>query len=109
MNRRTFLALSVPLMARAAKLSDFRLGVTSDEIDEDLTVAVKFLREFNLNWAEIRNVWGKYNTDQPAEKIREARKIMDEHGVKLSALATPFFRGAVPMDDAALDREWKLL
>jgi sugar phosphate isomerase/epimerase len=109
MNRRNFLALSVPLLARAAKLSEFRLGVTSDEIDDDLTVAVKFLREFNLSWAEIRNISGKYNTELPVEKIREARKIMDEHGVKLSALATPFFRGSVPMDDAALDREWKLL
>jgi sugar phosphate isomerase/epimerase len=109
MNRRNFLALSAPLLARAAKLSEFRLGVTSDEIDEDLAVAVKFLREFNLSWTEIRNLWGKYNTDQPVEKIREARKIMDEHGVKLSALATPFFRGPVPVDDAALDHEWKLL
>jgi L-ribulose-5-phosphate 3-epimerase len=109
MNRRNFLALSVPLLARAASLSEFRLGVTSDEIDEDLAVAVKFLREFNLGWTEIRNLWGKYNTEQPVEKIREARKILDESGVKLSALATAFFRGPVPMDDAALDREWKLL
>jgi sugar phosphate isomerase/epimerase len=109
MHRRNFLALSLPLLARAANLSDFRLGVTSDEIDDDIAVAVKFLREFNLGWVEIRNIWGKYNTQQPVEKLREARKIMDEHGVKLSALATPFFRGPVPMDDVALDREWQLL
>jgi sugar phosphate isomerase/epimerase len=109
MHRRNFLALSVPLLARAANLSEFRLGVTSDEIDADVAVAVKFLRGFNLSWVEIRNIWGKYNTEQPVEKIREARKIMDEHGVKLSALATAFFRGPVPMDDVALDREWKLL
>jgi sugar phosphate isomerase/epimerase len=83
--------------------------VTSDEIDDDIAIAVKVLREFNLGWAEIRNIWGKYNTEQPVEKIREARRIMDEHGVKLSALATAFFRGPVPMDDVALDREWKLL
>ena len=109
MNRRHFLALPIPLLARAAKLSEFRLGVTSDEIDDDLAVAAKFLKEFNLGWAEIRNIWGKYNTELPVEKIREARKIMDEHGVKLSALATAFFRGPVPMDNTALDREWKLL
>ena len=109
MHRRNFLALSLPLLARAANLSDFRLGVTSDEIDDDIAVAATFLREFNLGWVEIRNIWGKYNTQQPVEKIREARKIMDEHGVKLSALATPFFRGPVPMDDVALDREWQLL
>jgi hypothetical protein len=104
MNRRNFLALSAPLLARAASLSEFRLGVTSDEIDEDPAVAVKFLREFNLGWAEVRNLWGKYNTEQPVEKIREARKIMDEYGVKLSALATAFFRGPVPMVVSALDR-----
>ena len=29
------------------------------------------LKEFGLKWAEIRNVYGKYNTEQPIEKIKD--------------------------------------
>ena len=93
----------------ALDLSKIRLGVTTDEIDEDALTAVKFLREFNLGWAEVRNVWGKYNTSQPIEKIHELRKIFDENQIKTSILGTGFFKVPLPDTDAALDTQWTLL
>jgi len=103
------LVRSVP----AATLSQVRLGVTTDEIDEDLLVAIRFLQRFGLSYAEIRNIWGKYNTVQPIDKIREAKGLLQEYGIKLSVLATPFFKIPLPADTPAgqqvLDEQWKLL
>jgi sugar phosphate isomerase/epimerase len=114
-SRRRFLATAAALaplakLAKAIPLAKFPLGVTTDEIDEDLKTALTFLREFGLEQAEIRNLWGKYNTAQPIEKIREARKMMDEYRVKTSILSTGFFKVPLPADkSAALDEQWALL
>ena len=117
LSRRSLLLTSTlgPLIGRltALELSKIRLGVTTDEIDEDAVTAVKFLREFNLGWAEVRNVWGKYNTAQPVEKIQELRKIFDEYQIKTSVLGTGFFKVMLPPETpegkAALDKQWTLL
>jgi L-ribulose-5-phosphate 3-epimerase len=116
LTRRQLLAASAltpsaltPWVLRAATLSQVRLGVTTDEIDDDLTTAASFLQSFGLGYAEVRTVWGKYNTAQPVEKIREARSILDAHKIRTSVLGTAFFRGEIPADTPALDKEWKLL
>ena len=117
LSRRNLLLTSMlgPFIGRlsALELSKIRLGVTTDEIDEDAVTAVKFLREFNLGWAEVRNVWGKYNTAQPVEKIQELRKIFDEYQIRTSVLGTGFFKVLLPPETpegkAALDQQWKLL
>src|SRR5215471_17404924 len=97
----------------AATLSQVRLGVTTDEIDEDLLTAARFLREFGLEYAEIRSIWGKYNTEQPAARIQEARQILDGEGIKTSVLGTAFFKIPLPPDTphgrGILDSQWALL
>ena len=114
-NRRTFLTLAAaaPALLHSATLNEVRLGVTSDEIDEDVDFAAKFLNSFNLRYAEIRSIWGKYNTAQPIEKVQEARALLDAQKVRTSILGTAFFRGTLPSDDARgqaeLDAQWKLL
>jgi len=104
-------AAAAPLMAMdPAKL---KLGISIDEIDDDPQVVVRFMKEFGLRYAEIRNVWGKYNTSQPVEKMRELRGIFDEHGITTSVLATAFFKVPLPPETpagrAALDKQWQLL
>ncbi len=113
LTRRSLLLGSALAPLAAMDLSKFRLGVTTDEIDEDVLTAVKFLREFHLNWAEVRSVWGKYNTEQPVEKIQELRKIFDEYQIKLSILGTSFFKIPLPAEtsegQAILDKQWEML
>jgi sugar phosphate isomerase/epimerase len=112
-DRRDFLKLGLAGLAalglEGATLAQVRLGVTSDEIDEDVAVAAKFLHDFGLGFAEIRSIWGKYNTSQPLEKIREAKALLAAQKVQTSILGTPFFRGQLPTGQAELDKEWKLL
>jgi sugar phosphate isomerase/epimerase len=98
---------------RALPLADIRLGITTDEIDDDVLTAARFLRDHGLKWAEIRNIWGPYNTSQPIEKVREAMSILDANGVRVSIEGTGFFKIPLPPETAEgqqkLDEQWKLL
>ena len=114
--RRDLLAGSALLFARrlsALPLADLKLGITTDEIDDDVLTAAKFLQHYNLHWAEIRNIWGPYNTAQPMDKIREAGKILDDHGIRVSIEGTGFFKIPLPPDtpegQKKLDAQWELL
>jgi len=116
MKRRDFLFTSLAATAHklgAIEISNVRLGVTTDEIDEDVLAAARFLQEFKLGWAEVRNIWGKYNTVQPLDKIREAKAILDQHQIKVSVLGTGFFKIPLPPEgreaNAVLDNQWALL
>jgi len=116
LSRRQFAAAAAlaPLAGRlrALPLSAFKLGVTTDEIDDDPLAAARFLRRYGLSWAEVRNIWGPYNTDQPVEKVRQARAIFDEQGIRVSVLDTGFFKVPLPPDTPegrrALDAQWTL-
>lgn len=121
-NRRAFLTLSAAAALQsslatrltATERSKFRLAVTTDEIDDDIAVAAEFLKRFGIKHCEIRGYWGKYNTSQPIERAHEARKILDDAGIKLAILDTGFFKVGVPdlttVDGKkALDKQWALL
>jgi sugar phosphate isomerase/epimerase len=116
-SRRELLAGSaLALFARrlqALPLAGINLGILTDEIDDDVLTAARFLGQYHLKWAEIRNIWGKYNTEQPIEKVREARGILDEHGIKVSVEGTGFFKVPLPPEtpegQTKLDDQWALL
>ena len=93
----------------AATLDQVRLSITSDEIDEDLRTAASFIHQHGLRYAELRSIWGKYNTAQPIDKIHEAKAVLDEYQLQMSIVDTAFFRGTLPLDGRALDEQWKLL
>jgi L-ribulose-5-phosphate 3-epimerase len=116
-SRRLFLAAASAAacarFARALPLAQIKLGITTDEIDDDVLTAARFLQQHNLKWAEIRNIWGPYNTAQPVEKVREANKILDDHGIKVSIEGTGFFKIPLPPETAEgqkiLEKQWALL
>jgi sugar phosphate isomerase/epimerase len=116
-SRREILALSAAALAtrrlRALPLDRIKLGITTDEIDDDVLTASKFLRDHGLKWAEVRNIWGPYNTSQPIEKVKEAARIFDENGIRVSIEGTGFFKIALPPEtpegQKKLDDQWKLL
>jgi hypothetical protein len=115
LSRRQFAAVLAPLAVRlqALPLSALKLGITTDEIDDDPLAAAHFLRRYGLAWAEVRNIWGPYNTDQPLEKVRQAHAIFDEQGIHVSVLDTGFFKIPLPPDTPEgrrkLDEQWKVL
>lgn len=116
LNRRQVLAAALAAWYKpsiAATLSQVRLGVTTDEIDEDVATAARFLREFGLHYAELRSIWGEYNTSQPVARIEEAKQALEAQGVKTSVLGTAFFKIPLPPENpegrGILDSQWALL
>ncbi len=116
MSRRAFLAASggvlpfgLAVAARASGGDRFRLAVTTDEIDDDLAVALEFLTRHGLKHCEIRRLWGKYNTALPLDRIQEARRMLDDAGIRLAILDTAFFKVPLPAASQALDEQWALL
>ena len=113
LTRRAALAFALAPFASALPIGKIHLGVTTDEIDDDVAVAAEFLHEFKLQWAEVRNIWGKYNTAQPVDRVKEARAIFDKHGIHTSILGTGFFKIPLPPDTpegrGILDNQWSLL
>ncbi len=97
----------------ALPLSQIKLGITTDEIDDDPQKAAAFIHDHGLKWAEVRNLWGPYNTEQPVDKVREAAKIFDGNGIHVSILDTGFFKIPLPADtpegQKVLDGQWRLL
>ncbi|MDH7503538.1 MAG: sugar phosphate isomerase/epimerase [Verrucomicrobiota bacterium] len=97
----------------AANPAKVRLAVTTDEIDEDLATAIVMLEEFGLRCVEIRNLWGKYNTEQPLEKILEAKALLDRKNLRTCVLDTGFFKVPLPPQTpdgkAKLEDQWQLL
>src|SRR5213078_2366256 len=113
--RQVLAAPALALLARrlrALPLTDLKLGITTEEIDDDVLTAARFLEQFHLHWAEVRNIWGPYNTSQPIEKVREANRILDEHGIKVSIEGTGFFKIPLPPEgpdgQKILDKQWDL-
>ncbi len=106
------LALLAPRL-RAIPLSQIKLGITTDEIHDDVLTAARFLHEHGLRWAAVRNIWGPYNTEQPIDKVREAARIFDENGIRVSIESTGFFKIPLPPEtpegQKILDRQWALL
>lgn len=79
-----------------APLSKFKVGLISDEVSNDLEVALKFLQSFNLQWAELRNLWTHYVTEAPPEEITRAKKLLAQYNMRVSAIDTAFFKTLLP-------------
>lgn len=87
----------LPRRPRAARVGlRGRLGVTSDEISDDLEAALRFLRSFQLGWVELRRVWGQYVTELPIDQIKRARALLDRNQVRVSVLDTALYKCDLP-------------
>ena len=97
MGRRAFLSAAAGVALAApprAGLDRFQLAATTDEIDDDLLTAIRFLKRFGLRHAELRKVRRRYNTEQPLGKIREARRLLDQHGPRTKWNGAAWARGS---------------
>ncbi|MDO8586655.1 MAG: sugar phosphate isomerase/epimerase family protein [Armatimonadota bacterium] len=76
-----------------------KLSVITDEISLDLAHALDVMREFGVQGAELRGVWDANIADLPAEKVKQARSVLDDKGFVVSAIASPFFKCPLTDDE----------
>ena len=100
-------ALMPPLVKKAAAFSakarsaaapspstcPFHLAVINDEITQDFEKACQIVSgEFRLQWIELRSMWNKNVTELDAKQLDDARKILAEHKLRVTDIASPLFK-----------------
>jgi len=72
----------------------FKLSVITDEVSQDLETVAKFANRFKLDGIEIRTVWNRKPQDL-VDKVDEIREILKKYDLKVSAIASPFFKADI--------------
>lgn len=71
----------------------FRLAVINDEITQDFEEACKIAAsDFGLSWIEVRSMWNKNVTDLNQKEVDDALKILKEHKLRVTDIASPLFK-----------------
>jgi sugar phosphate isomerase/epimerase len=71
----------------------FRLAVINDEITQDFEKACSIAaKDFGLSWIELRGMWNKNITELDQKEVAEARKILEEHRLRVTDIASPLFK-----------------
>ena len=103
MKRREFLAggatafvMMSAMRARAADMKQFKLGVITDEVTQDLEKALAWAKGYGLEWVEFRNVWGKYITEFTPDEVRRAKDLLAKYGLRVSVLDSAYFKTTLP-------------
>src|SRR5882762_5042292 len=68
----------------------FRLAVINDEITQDFEKACQIVSgDFGLHWIELRSMWDKNVTVLDAKQVEDAKKILEEHKLRVTDIASP--------------------
>ncbi len=88
---------AMPRGLRAAGAMPFRLAVINDEISQDFEQCCKVAaHDFGLGWMEIRG-WGNKNVSAMSDgELEDARKLLDEHKLRVTDIASPVFKADWP-------------
>jgi sugar phosphate isomerase/epimerase len=70
----------------------FKTAVISDEISQDLEIALGLAREFQLYSVEIRGAWGKGPQDLTADDLARAAGLVQAAGMTVCGVAPPLFK-----------------
>src|ERR1700757_710891 len=71
----------------------FRLAVINDEITQDFERACQIIaNDFQLHWIEVRSMWNKNVTDLSPKELADAKKILNEHKLTVTDIASPLFK-----------------
>jgi len=76
----------------------FKLSVISDEVSQDLEVVAKFAYRHELDGIELRTVWN-LPPQRLVTRISDIKRILSEYGLKVSAIASPFFKSNIDNEE----------
>lgn len=82
--------------AAIAQTHGFKLGIITDELTTDLDQAAGFLSSYGLHWAELREIWAHNLMNSPQEDLDRAKKLLDQHKIQVSDIASPIFKWNLP-------------
>jgi sugar phosphate isomerase/epimerase len=77
----------------------YRRAVITDEISQDLDLAVAMAADFGLDGIEVRTAWDVRIDRMSPEQLRRVRDVASARGLVVASLASPVFKCAI--DDPA--------
>jgi L-ribulose-5-phosphate 3-epimerase len=84
------------VMAASNPAAAFKLGIISDELTDNLEEALDFISHYNLHGTELRVIWGKNIMASPQSDLDRAKKLLAQHNVQVSDIASPIFKWNLP-------------
>jgi L-ribulose-5-phosphate 3-epimerase len=91
--KNAFSAMAPSAAAPNASTCPFRLAVINDEITQDFEKACQIVSgDFGLQWIELRSMWNKNVTELDAKELDDARKILTDHKLRVTDIASPLFK-----------------
>ena len=78
-------------------MSNFKLSAFADEYATPFEDQLSGLNRFGIGYIEVRHVNQKNISVLTKEEIREAKKQMDDAGIRVSAIGSPL--GKIKLDD----------
>jgi sugar phosphate isomerase/epimerase len=82
--------------ASVAQTNGFKLGIITDELTSNVDEAADFISSYGLHWCELREMWGKNIMNSPQEDLDRAKKLLDQHKIQVSDIASPIFKWNCP-------------
>ncbi len=76
--------------------SQLILGAITDEFSPDLTIAATAMAGLGLTSAELRLVGSRNVVDLSVREVREAKRLLADHGIQIPALASPLLKCECP-------------
>lgn len=89
-------AVAQSTIADANPAAGFKLGIISDELTDNLEDALDFISHYNLHGTELRVIWGKNIMASPQSDLDRAKKLLAQHNVQVSDIASPIFKWNLP-------------
>ncbi len=93
------LAVASALKLNAGSIADthgFKLGIITDELTTKLDEAAGFIAGYGLHYCELREFFGKNIMNVPQDDLDRAKKILDQHKLQVSDIASPIFKWNLP-------------
>jgi len=89
-------AVARSAVADSIPASGFQLGIISDELTDNLGDALDFISKYHLHGTELRVIWGKNIMALPQADLDRAKKLLVQHHVQVSDIASPIFKWNLP-------------
>jgi sugar phosphate isomerase/epimerase len=70
----------------------FKTSVITDEISQDLAIAVDLAKQFQLDAVEIRGAWTKGPQDLTPDELKQAKDLVEAAGMAVCGVAPPLFK-----------------
>lgn len=81
-------------------MASFKLSAFADEANQDFAAQIKALKSNAISLIELRGVNGKNCSELTDEEAREAKKQLDDAGIALSSLGSPYGKYPIEKDFA---------